>query len=120
MPPTYRRQRALHLAANAVRNRRREQPDARRQRSHQHRPHPLLGTPEYGVGNAQAPRAELTEIGDVENAVHNGDAKQGDKSDRGRNAEVAARKTKRNKTATDRTGIPATASRRSRSELNNP
>ncbi len=84
--------------------RRREQADAGGERRHQHRPHPLLGAVEHRLRDAHARSPQFPEIGDVEDAVHDGHAEQRDKSDRRRNAEIEPRGEQRDQPAADGKG----------------
>src|ERR1700677_2584789 len=57
---------------------------------------------EHGLGDIHALGPELTEVGNVENSIHHGDAKQRDKADRRRDAEIEAGQIQRDQAAADR------------------
>jgi len=49
---------------------------ARRQRRHEHRAHALLGTAKDRLRDIHTLNSQFAEIGDVETAIHHGDAEQ--------------------------------------------
>ena len=79
----HRGQRALHVAADAARERRREEAERRHGGGHQHRPEPLLRrrAPRPRAGPARVSR-RCVEVGHHDDAVLHRDAEERDEADR--------------------------------------
>ena len=105
-----------------VETRGRQQADAGGERGHQHRPHALLGGVVHRLDRCPCRCApHLVVIGDDQDAVHHRHAEQRHEADGGRDAEIEPGDVQRD--ACRRAianGMPASASRLSRSELNRP
>src|SRR5262245_28570922 len=99
-------QRSLHLAANAGRERGRQEADTGGERGHQHRPHPLLGGMEHGIDRPHTACPDLVVIGRDQDSVHDRNAEERDKTDGGGDAEIEAGKIQRQHAAAGRKRNP--------------